>query len=164
MFYEDALRALDVAQVDYVLVGGTAVILHGVPRTTADLDLVIDLSKENVSRLIAALSGIGFVARSPVSAWQLADADRRAEWIRDKGLVAFSFHRPHRPLDAIDVLLAPTVAYEDLRARCETLSTDGLPIRIASIPDLIALKRVANRQQDLSDIDALERLQEQSHG
>ena len=43
IFYEDVLRALDAASIGFVLVGGVAVILHGVPRTTADLDLVIDL-------------------------------------------------------------------------------------------------------------------------
>ena len=47
IFYEDLLRALQASNVRYVVVGGTAVILHGVPRTTADLDVVVDLAAEN---------------------------------------------------------------------------------------------------------------------
>jgi len=164
MFYEDVLRALEANGVKYVLVGGTAVILHGVPRTTADLDLVPDLSADNLHRLIAALTAIGFQPRAPVPASQLADPERRAEWIREKDLKAFSFHRPTRPLDAVDVLISVPIEYEALSANCETLDAGGLPIRIASIADLMVLKRHAGRPQDLSDIDALERLQESTRG
>lgn len=48
--FEPVLAALDAAEVRYVVVGGVAVVLHGHPRLTADLDLVIDLAAEPASR------------------------------------------------------------------------------------------------------------------
>jgi len=59
IFYEDVLRALDAAAIRFVLVGGVAVILHGVPRTTADLDLVIDLEEGNVRRFVGSCRSSG---------------------------------------------------------------------------------------------------------
>ena len=61
----------------FVLVGGTAVILHGVPRTTADLGLVVDLEAANLKRLIAVMNRLGFVPRAPVAASELGDSERR---------------------------------------------------------------------------------------
>jgi hypothetical protein len=82
LFYEDVLRALQDGGVRYVLVGGTAVVLHGVPRTTADPDIVIDLEPSNVRRLIEVVMGLGFRPRPPVSAEALADSEQRRERTR----------------------------------------------------------------------------------
>jgi hypothetical protein len=164
LFYEDVLRALNARSVRYVLVGGTAVILHGVPRTTADIDIVPELSSDNLLALVAALTNLGFRPRAPVPAEQLADPACREAWIRDKDLKAFSFYRPSRPLDAVDVLIDAPLDYAALDAHGESLDAGGLPIRIAAIRDLIVLKRHAGRAQDLSDIDALERLEKDRHG
>lgn len=80
IFYEDVLRALEARSIRFVLVGGVAVILHGVPRTTADLDVVIDLDEGNVSRFVGVMTELGFVPRAPVAAGagraqDVADAD-----------------------------------------------------------------------------------------
>ncbi len=160
MFYEDVLRALNVAGVRYVLVGGTAVILHGVPRTTADLDMVVDLERENVLRLVSTLTNLGFRPRAPVPASDLADAAKRREWQEDKGLKAFSFHRPERPLDAVDILIDSPLNFAHLDKNAEHLLAGDLDLRIAGVSDLIRMKRAAGRAQDEADIDALERLQE----
>ncbi|MBK8479675.1 MAG: hypothetical protein IPL40_00640 [Proteobacteria bacterium] len=100
-----------------MIVGGVAVILHGVPRTTADLDIAVDLERDNLLRLVEVLLGLGFRPRAPVDARQLADPEERRRWCEEKGLKAFSFHRPDRPLDAVDVLLASPVAYDELASR-----------------------------------------------
>ncbi|MBI5628980.1 MAG: hypothetical protein HY953_08675, partial [Candidatus Rokubacteria bacterium] len=72
LFYEDVLRALDAASIRFVLVGGVAVILHGVPRTTADLDLAIDLEEVNVRRVVGVMTQLGVIPRAPVEAADLA--------------------------------------------------------------------------------------------
>lgn len=158
MFYEDVLRALDAASVSFVVVGGVAVILHGVPRTTADLDVVIDLEDSNVRRFIEAMTGLGFVPRAPVPATALASADLRRTWIADKHLVAFSFHRPGRPLDEVDVLMDPPLPFAEIKAGAEIVEAEGLRLPIAGIPHLIRLKELAGRAQDVADVDALRRL------
>lgn len=158
MFYQDVLAALQAAGARYVLVGGVAVILHGVPRTTADIDIVIDLASDNVLAVVAALTALGFVPRNPVNARDLADPDMRRGWIEDKGMRAFAFHRPGRPLDGVDILFDAPLDYQALVANVELLTADGLVIPLASARDLIALKEFAGRAQDVADIDALRRI------
>jgi len=75
IFYEEVLRALDSSSIRFILVGGVAVVLHGVPRTTMDLDLVIDLEEGNVRRFVEVMTRLGFVP--PVAAGDLASADHR---------------------------------------------------------------------------------------
>lgn len=158
MFYEDVLTALQAAGVRFVLVGGLAVILHGVPRSTADLDLAVELSPENLLRLVQVLARLGFRPRAPVPAEQLADAERRREWIEDKGMIAFTFVRAGRALDEVDVLIDSPIDYERLARGAESLEAEGLTLAIASVNDLIEMKRASGRAHDLADIHALERL------
>ena len=58
----------------YVLVGGLAVLLHGVDRLTADIDLVVDLAPEQASQAVETLLMLGFKANAPIDARQFADA------------------------------------------------------------------------------------------
>ena len=160
IFYEDVLRALDAASIGFVLVGGVAVILHGVPRTTADLDLVIDLEESNVRRFVGIMTDLGFVPRAPVAPTDLASADLRRAWIADKHMVAFSFHRPGRPLDEVDILIDPPLPFAEMAAGAEVVEAEGLRLPIAGIRHLIRLKELAGRAQDVADVDALRRLLE----
>jgi len=71
---ELVLGALTAARVDYLIVGGVAVVMHGHLRTTADLDLVIRLEPDNALRTVRALTQIGLRPRAPVPAEAFADA------------------------------------------------------------------------------------------
>ena len=158
MFFEDVLVLLRDGGVRHVIVGGTAVILHGVPRTTADLDLVIDMEPSNVRRLVSAMNRLGYRPRAPVDAADLADPAQRASWINDKGMRAFTFQLPGHPLSDIDIVIDSPIGYAELSKRCERVDAGGLALAIASIEDLIHMKTLAGRDQDLADADALQRL------
>ena len=71
--YVSLLRALADAGVEFAVAGGFAVVLHGVPRMTFDLDIVVDLGADNLSRLVAALRSEGFRPRLPVALSELED-------------------------------------------------------------------------------------------
>jgi hypothetical protein len=157
-FFEDVLTLLRDGGVHHVIVGGTAVILHGVPRTTADLDLVVDLDPANLRRLVAAMNRLGYQPRAPVDPLDLCDADKRGEWIEQKAMRAFTFHLPGHPLADIDILIDSPVGYSELTRHAERIDAGGLVLRIASVDDLIRMKSAASRPQDLDDIDALRRL------
>lgn len=77
VFYHDALRALFDRQARFVVVGGVAVNLQGVPRPTADLDIAIELSLEDVRAVAAAFASIGLRPRLPAAGREqdLADID-----------------------------------------------------------------------------------------
>ncbi len=164
LFFEDVLVLLRDAGVRHVVVGGTAVILHGVPRTTADLDLVVDLEPANLRRLVAAMNRLGYRPRAPVDPLDLCNPLQRQAWIDDKGMRAFTFIMPGHPLADIDVLLDPPLDYAALLPGAERVDTGALTISIAGIPDLIRLKLAAGRDQDRSDVDALRRLLGDRHG
>ena len=101
----DIFRALDDAEVRYLVVGGVAVVLHGYPRFTADLDLVVELTASNASAAIAALQTLGCRPRAPVRAEDFADEDIRASWREEKGLTEFSLWSPSYPGTEVDLFV-----------------------------------------------------------
>ncbi len=89
------------------VVGGVAVVLHGHPRFTADLDLVLDLDVANVTRALDVLAAKGFRPRPPVPIADFADPEKRRSWIDEKGLMVFSRWRPAAPGSASSVQSVP---------------------------------------------------------
>jgi len=88
---ERVLWALEAAGVRYLVVGGVAVVLHGPPRFTADLDLAIALDPDNVRAAFAALATLGYGPRVPVSPEVFADARERRRLVEEEGMVVLSF-------------------------------------------------------------------------
>ena len=139
-------------------------VLHGHARLTADIDLIVDLDPEPARRLIGALTAIGFRPRSPVAAEQFADAAAREGWIREKGMRVFSLWDPKNPLREIDLFVESPIPFEELWGRSIEVTLTTSKVRIASIPDVIAMKRLANRPQDRADIEALENIVRSRNG
>ena len=152
-------KALNDAGVRYVVVGGLAVVLHGHPRLTVDVDLVVDLERDQAMRAIDVLVAMGLRARVPVDPRDFADPSVRQGWIRDRGMQVFSMFDPSNPMRVIDLFVNHPVPFEALWSRSEELALDDTTVRVASIPDLIHLKRLAGRPQDLADIGQLEAIQ-----
>lgn len=95
--FRELFSALSRANVRYLVVGGVAANLHGIERATGDIDLVIDLDKENVLRFIRAAEAMGLVPKAPVALEDLADTSRRNKWREDKGMLVFSLYDPKNP-------------------------------------------------------------------
>jgi hypothetical protein len=74
---ERIFAALEASGARYLVVGGVAVVLHGHPRFTADLDLAIALDPANVEAVLAALERLGYGPRAPVPLRAFADPDQR---------------------------------------------------------------------------------------
>jgi hypothetical protein len=70
--------------VRYLIAGGLAVVAHAYLRFTADVDLILDLEPDNVTRAIKALEAIGYQPRVPVAFQDFADAAARDRWAREK--------------------------------------------------------------------------------
>ena len=158
--FEPVFEALEKSGTRYVVVGGVAVVLQGYARMTSDLDLVVDLESSS-AKAVAALTSLGLKPRAPVDPMGFADPKTRKEWIREKGMMVFSFIDPKNPLFAVDVFSEPPLPFEELWARSRTIKIGEVTVRVASIPDLITLKKRASRPQDLADIEALEELQKE---
>src|SRR5512137_2169375 len=146
------------ARVRFVVVGGLALLLHGLDRLTADVDLVLDLSVDATADAVRALTASGYRSMAPVNPLELADPARRAEWQSSRGMKVFSFWDSTNLRPTVDVMLDPVVSFADLYAGAKLISIGGTPVRVASIPHLIALKEAAGRPQDHADIERLRAL------
>ena len=154
--YEPLFKALNDAGVRYVIVGGLAVVLHGHARLTVAADLIVDLGNEPARRTIDALTGMGLQARVPVNPQDFADPSVREEWIRVRGMEVFSMHDPSNPMRAVDLFVTHPIPFEELWSRSDEFELQNVTVHVASIPDLIHLKRLAGRPQDHADIVQLE--------
>ena len=143
------------------MVGGLATVLHGYARLTADVDLAVDLAPEEATKMIQALVAKGFRPQVPVLPGEFANPAVREVWLREKHMRAFSLVDPTNPMRVVDLLLKPEIPFEELLARSREVMLNRTKIRIASIDDLIALKRQAGRPQDLADIEQLETIRRQ---
>jgi len=145
-------KALDQARVPYALVGGYAVALHGAVRGTVDVDLAIRMKEGDFLRTERALTGLGLQSRLPVTA---AEVFRyREEYVRNRSLTAWSFVNPARLSEIVDVMLTEDLA----KMAVKRIRVRGQAIRLASIDDLVRMKRASGRPQDLEDVEALRRL------
>ncbi len=154
--YEPLFKALNDAGVRYVIVGGLAVVLQGHARLTVVADLIVDLGNEQARRTIDALTGLGLQPRVPVSPQDFADPSIREEWIRVRGMEVFSMYDPSNPMRVVDLFVAHPIPFEELWSRSDKFDLQNITVHVASIPDLIHLKRLAGRPQDHADIEHLE--------
>jgi hypothetical protein len=164
LFYHDVLEALAAAGVPFVVVGGVAVNLQGVPRFTADLDVAVALDGEILSRAAEALEALGLRCRLPVSRVELGDVGTVRSWIEERNLAAITFADPQQPLREVDLVIASPVPYAELERTADAMSAGGLSFRVASIETLIAMKSATGRAQDASDVEALRKILGASRG
>ncbi len=151
----EIFKALADAQVEYVVVGGLAVIMHGHLRATRDLDLVIGLHSENCAKAISALSGIGLRPRLPVTLDDFADPANREDWSQNRNMLVLQLWDPENPERSVDVFVREPLDFRSMMSEAVIKDLDGVPIYVASIRHLILLKQTAGRPLDLDDIEAL---------
>ena len=151
----DIFQLLNQAQVRYVVVGGVAVVLQGIPRFTQDLDLVVSLTTENVEILINTLQAAGFKPLVPVNMNQFKNKEAREYWLHEKNMLVFQVYDTANPLRQIDIFTHEPFDFEEMWQASRIKEINHVAIRIASIPHLIAMKRKADRPQDREDIRKL---------
>lgn len=139
------LEDLNDAEVRYVLIGGIALIRHGVVRATRDIDAVFDPDPVNVDRI-----------RSLVSEWDATRPDGSpipADAISPDRSIHIS-----TAMGDLDLLSEPASGFNfaDLLSRAETRKVDGVKAPICSLADLVAMKRAVGRERDLADLADLE--------
>ena len=139
------LDDLNGAGIRYVLIGGIALIRHGVVRATRDIDAVFDPDPVNVERI-----------RALVERWGATRPDGSP--IPEDSIVGertIHLATPHGDLDLLAENVA-SVGFSDLLSRAETRRVDGVEAPICSLADLVALKRIAGRERDQVDLADLE--------
>jgi hypothetical protein len=149
------LHALFDRRVRFVLIGGLAGAIRGSPVITGDVDICHARDRENLSRLAEALGGLSARLRGapPDVSFQLDLATLEAG-------DHFTFATTLGALDCIGTP-AGTDGFADLDASATDESLDGIVVRVASLEDLIRMKRAAGRRQDLIAVEWLEALRDE---
>lgn len=156
--FDALVRAFEEARVRYLVAGGLAVNAHGYLRFTRDIDVVLQLSGDNVLAAFAALEGIGYKPLVPVSAADFADPATRAGWIRDKGMTVLNFWSDRHRDTPVDVFVAEPFDFDAEYARALVKPLGATAVRFVSIPTLVRMKELAGRAQDRIDIEYLKKI------
>ncbi len=156
---EAIVRALNDAQVQYLVVGGLAVIGHGFVRLTRDVDLVIGLEPENAVRGLSTLEAIGYQMAIPAKPEEFADAETRENWRQTKQMIVLKLWSDEHRRTPVDIFVyEPFPFAEESKAGSMLEVCPGVSAPVVSLATLLEMKRTAGRPQDLIDITELQRM------
>ena len=131
-------------EVKYLVIGGIAAVLYGVPRATFDLDVLVEPTIENAERLLTAMIEAGLGTASLTN----------AEEVLSKEITIFTDRI------RLDVQTStPGISFEQAWQRRVTMNYRGQTLEVVSLADLIASKRAAGRDVDLEDVRILKSTQ-----
>jgi hypothetical protein len=145
MFYLEIFRALEEHKVRYLLVGGLAMNLHGVPRMTMDIDLVIALDTRNLEGFIDAATSLQLQPILPIALSDLLDSEKRGHWAKDRNMVAYALRPPEADGPTVDILIDPPIDIETALGRAVYRDLGSTRAVLASIEDMILLKEKTGR-------------------
>ena len=141
--FRDFINSLNDSKVDYILVGGIAVIIHGHSRVTGDMDIWVKRSSENYKKLIKAF----WQFKMPVFDMTEDNFLNHTDWD------VFKFGR--KP-SAIDIMVkVKGLDFDECYHLSKIFEIEGLMVRTLHLNDLITAKKSAGRFKDLDDIEQL---------
>jgi phage replication-related protein YjqB (UPF0714/DUF867 family) len=141
--FRELLQLLNSKKVEYLVVGGYAVALHGYPRATGDMDIWIALSKDNAHRTVEALREFGF------------DTPQLKE---DLFLEKEKNIRMGNPPLRIEILTSiDGVEFAECYRNKRIVTIDDIDVSFISLEDLKKNKKASGRYQDLADLEHLEK-------
>ncbi|MBK7122404.1 MAG: hypothetical protein IPH68_06055 [Chitinophagaceae bacterium] len=141
--FRDFIRALNKHEVEYLLVGGYAVILHGYRRSTGDMDIWVNVTAENHKKLVNAFLDFG-----------LPTTDISEEnFLRNEDLDVFTFGTPPVCIEILKKVKGCN--FDEAFKISEQFDENGLQVRFLHINTLIEAKRSSGRHKDLDDIEKL---------
>lgn len=140
--FKEFIQLLNENQIKYLVIGGYAVAIHGHPRYTKDIDIWVEMSSENASKLMTALDQFGFGSL---------------------GLCAQDFQTPDQiiqlgyPPNRIDLITTPDgIDFETCYSSKIEIVLDNIPVKFIDIENLKKNKKASGRLQDLADLESLE--------
>jgi len=141
--YLDLLRALHEAKIKYLIIGGFAAIMHGIPRFTKDMDLAILPELATCEAILSIMKRLRFGT---------AHLTTPEDLVKTKVTIFEDYLR-------IDILTeVKGMDFDAMWKRREIAEVQGVPINLVTLDDLIVLKRAAGRKVDLEDAELLERI------
>jgi hypothetical protein len=138
--FKEFIELLNRNKVRYLVIGGYALVYHGYVRTTNDIDIWIDIRKDNIKNVLKALDDFGF------SSLNIKAADFAPNQIIQLG------HPPNR----IDLITTPAgIDFETCYVSKEQITIDNIAVNIIDLENLIKTKKASGRTRDLADVEEL---------
>lgn len=144
--FQEFLLALNEKKVNYVLVGGYSVIYHGFPRTTGDLDLFVEVSKENYSNLVLAFEQ-----------FKMPTFDMTEDsFLNQTKINVYTFGRPPVCIEILKEISGFT--FQEINNNAIQTEFENIPMKIIHLNDLRRNKKISGRLKDLNDLENLSEL------
>jgi len=140
--FKEFIQSLNDNSVRYLVVGGYAVALHGYPRYTKDMDVWVEMTVDNASKIVKALNQFGF------GSLDLKEAD----FIEPDQIIQLGY--PPRRIDILTTL--PGVEFSECYLSHTTVNVEGVSVNFIDLENLKKNKRATGRHQDLADLENLE--------
>jgi len=139
--FKEFAKLLNDLKVEYLLVGGYAVVLYGYVRYTGDIDFWVNSSRENANRLVAVLDRFGFGSLNLNS----------EDFTKDDQIIQLGY-----PPNRIDIITSVTgLKFSDCYKKRRSFSLDDIQIQTISLDDLKKNKKASGRYKDLDDLENL---------
>ncbi len=162
ILYEEVFKALNKTKVDYVVCGGAAVVFFGYTRLTIDLDIIVSLEKENLSKLYDVLKELGYKTRASIKKEEFIQKERLEKLADEKNMKVVSFYNENDPFKVVDVgVNLPNVA--EVLKRKRYIKVKNFNIPIIEINDLIKMKQDLARPKDLIDVENLKKIKREQN-
>jgi hypothetical protein len=132
---------LEAAGIPYMVIGGQAVLVHGLPRLTHDIDVTLGLELSQVDRILALLPSLGL---EPL--------------VEPRAFAAETMVVPcrHRPTTTrVDFILSDSPYEREAIASARLVPIEGKPVRFTTVEDLVIHKVIAGRSRDVEDVRGL---------
>ncbi len=140
--FKEFIELLNANNVQYLVVGGYAVALHGYPRYTKDLDIWIRMTKKNAEKLVKALSQFGFQSLGLTI----------SDFLEKDTIIQLGY--PPRRIDILTTI--PGVSFGKCYKSREIVNIDDIDVNFINLSNLILNKKSTGRPQDLADLERLE--------
>ncbi len=137
----DFLELCNKYEVKYLVIGGYAVSIHGHPRTTKDIDVCIEMSEMNASKMVDVIKDFGF------SSLKLTEAD----FLKKDMITQIGF--PPLRIDILNDL--DGVSFEEAWNNKKIVNFENVPVNFIGYHDLLIVKQKSGRPQDVADVNKL---------
>lgn len=147
--WHEIIKGLNKAKVDYVLVGAAALVVHGLPRSTLDLDIYVPAKEDSLDKVFKATDTLGLQSK------QRAIINiRHSPGLFANQWICFSYNGQ----DILDVFFADKNDFNKLYKNSKLKKDKNISIRVASLKDITAMKKASGRPIDLSDLQLIKEL------
>lgn len=157
IIYEEVLKEFQKQKVKYVIVGGIAVNLLGSLRSTADMDILVEMSDSNLAKVVRILTRQGYRVKQPVDPMGMAEEATRKDWIHNKHMKAFNFYKEGE-FREVDIIIETPVPFEQAQKTALRVRCGDIVLPVISIDNLIKMKKKSFRNIDKVDIEELRKI------